>query len=294
MMSASSDRLILVTGASGRTARRCIGKLTELGAGVRALVRRDSAAAELRALGAFQTEVGDLLDRSLLRRATQGVSSILHICPPMHPQETELAEWITDLAIENGVERLVLYSVLHPTIDVPHHRRKLAAETYVINSGCRYTILQPCRYMQHLLPIWREIIAEGVHRMPFSVEARFSLVDMDDLASAAATVLLEPGHDFATYQLAGPEALSQIDCARIISDVLGKQVRAQQKPLDAFLAQARNAGIPEQRLDVMTVMNRHYDAHGLVGNPNVLQWLLGRSPKTLRQFVEGLASAPKS
>jgi hypothetical protein len=32
-------------------------------------------------------------------------------------------------------------------------------------------------------------------------------------------------------------------------------------------------------------MNAHYDVHGLVGNPNMLRWLLGRAPTTLREFV---------
>ena len=110
----------------------------------------------------------------------------------------------------------------------------------------------------------------------------------------ATRILLEPGHDFATYQLAGPEALSQNDCARIISDVLGRDVRAEQKPLEAFLAQARHAGAPVARLEAMAAMNRHYDAHGLVGNPNALEWLLRRPPSTFRQFVETLTSARRA
>jgi len=35
----------------------------------------------------------------------------------------------------------------------------------------------------------------------------------------------------------------------------------------------------------MCRMNAHYDAHGLVGNPNVLRWMLGRPPTTFREFV---------
>ena len=35
----------------------------------------------------------------------------------------------------------------------------------------------------------------------------------------------------------------------------------------------------------MTKMNAHYDAHGLVGNPNVLRWLLGREPNRFAEFV---------
>jgi uncharacterized protein YbjT (DUF2867 family) len=178
--------------------------------------------------------------------------------------------------------------VLHPFVDVPHHRRKLTAEHHLIESGLPYTILQPGRYMEHLRPIWPDVLREGVHRMPFSVAARFSLVDLDDLASAAAAVLTQPGHEYATYQLAGPEALSQTDCADIIGEVLGRPIRAEARPLDAFIAKARAGGMSETRLNVMRMMNHHYDSHGLRGNSNVLQWLIGRAPRTFRQFVETL------
>jgi hypothetical protein len=43
--------------------------------------------------------------------------------------------------------------------------------------------------------------------------------------------------------------------------------------------------MPTERIEVMTKMNTHYDAHGLVGNPNVLRWLLGREPTRFAEFV---------
>ena len=75
--------------------------------------------------------------------------------------------------------------------------------------------------------------------MPFSVNSKFNIVDLADLAEAVSNVLVGEGHDFATYQLAGPEALSQVDMARIISEVLGRPVFAEAKPVTSFL-QAKN------------------------------------------------------
>ena len=280
---------ILVTAASGKTGRRCVDKLLARGANVRALVRRPEAADELKAIGVRETIVGDLFDAAVLRTATQGVSCIVHICPPMHPAEDNLAALLTQIALAQGVERLVLYSVMHPHIDVPHHRRKLKAEEDLIASGLPFTILQPCRYMQHVDAIWPEIVREGVHRMPFSTQARFSLAHIDDLAEATAIVATQEGHDCAIYELGGPQALSQSDCARIISSVLGREIKAQARPLQEFLERARNAGMPEARLNVLDIMNRHYDAHGLQGNGNVLRWLLGRAPISFEQHVRALS-----
>lgn len=276
---------MLVTGASGGTGRRVVAALSRRNIDIRAFVRRKEVCDSLSALGASEFALGTLEDDASLGEACKGVDTVLHICPPMHPQEDVIAKRLTDICMKSGVERLILWSVLHPVVHVPHHRRKLEAETGLIESGMPYTILQPSRYMQHLLPIWKQVQESSVHSLPFSTRSRFSLVDLSDLAEAAAVVAAEDGHEFATYQLAGPQALSQDDCARMLSDLLGKPVRAEERPLDAFLDQARKNGMPEWRIENMAIMNRHYTAHGLVGNPNVLAWLLKRELHDFSSFV---------
>jgi hypothetical protein len=44
--------------------------------------------------------------------------------------------------------------------------------------------------------------------------------------------------------------------------------------------------MPAERLETMCLMNAHYDAHGLIGNPNVLRWILGREPTRFADFVK--------
>jgi uncharacterized protein YbjT (DUF2867 family) len=283
----TSSDVTLVTAASGKTGMKCVEALLARGARVRGLVRREDAAAQLRSMGA-EAFVGDLFDSATTAAAMTGARVIVHICPPMHPLEDELAATLINQAAHAGVARFVLYSVLHPHIAVPHHRRKLKAEQTLIDSGVPFTILQPCRYMHHLEAIWREVLASGVHRMPFSTTTRFNLVHLRDLAEATAIVATDDAHADAIYELAGPQALSQDDCARTISEALGRKVVAQARPLEDFLEKARAAGMPAARLEVFDIMNRHYDAHGLQGNGNVLRWLLGRAPVTFADYVRTL------
>ena len=277
---------ILVTGASGRTGRRVISQLLARNQPVRAFVRRPEAARELLDMGVADCILGDLEQESDLRRALADVGRVLHICPPMHPAEDKLAASMIHLCEAQGVERFVLYSVLHPLADVPHHRRKLDAELALLNSGLAYTILQPCRYMQHLNAIWPQVRDQGLHPMPFDSKARFSLVDLQDLAEASAKVLVEPGHEYATYQLAGPQRLSMEDCAGVLTDVLGREVTAVARSDEDFRRGAQAAGMPAERIEGMAIMNTHYTAHGLSGNPNVLRWLLGREPTGFAAFVK--------
>ena len=278
--------IILVTGASGRTGRRVISQLIARRQRIRAFVRRPEAAQELLAMGVNDCFLGNLERDDDLRSALRDVSGVLHISPPMHPAEDKIAAAMIALCEAQGVERFVLYSVLHPLADVPHHRRKLAAEHALINSSLAYTILQPCRYMQHLNAIWPQVRDAGRHAMPFSSTARFSLVDLHDLAEATARVLVEPGHDYATYQLAGPARLSMNDCASTLTDLLGREVTAIARSDEEFRRDAQAAGMPAARIETMSVMNAHYTAHGLSGNANVLRWLLGREPTTFAAFVK--------
>jgi uncharacterized protein YbjT (DUF2867 family) len=279
-------RPVLVAQASGKTGRLIVAGLAKRGATVLALVHRESARDELERLGASEVMVGDMFDESVLAGAMRQAGQVMLISPPMHPKEADAVASAVRLAPTAGVDRIVYYSALHPLLaDVPHHGRKLIAERTLVESGLTYTVLQPGRYMQQLNAIWKQVSAEGVHSMPFSASAPFTLVDVADVAEVAAKVLTEPGHERATYQLAGPELLSQDDCAQILSDLVGKPVRAIAKPHDQFVAEAKAAGMPDYRLETMTAMNAHYDAHGLAANCNVLRWLLGREPTTFAQFV---------
>ena len=277
---------ILVTGASGKTGSKVVSALAARGAVVRVLIRREDAAPALRKLGAAEIAMGNFYDDDSLKMALAGCQVVIHICPPMNPDETDIAKRVTDHCLAAGVGRLILYSVLHPLMeDVPHHDHKLHAERYLVNSGQTYTILQPSRYMQHLVPIWNTVLETGIHAMPFSATTKFSVADLNDLAEATAAVAIEEGHASATYQLAGPEQLSQTDMAEILSNLIGKTITARAKSLEQFEADARSGGMPEERLQTMLKMNAHYDTHGLAGNPNVLKWILGREPTHFREFV---------
>lgn len=282
--------IVVVIGASGKTGRRCISHLVRHGARVLALVRRIEAARELRDAGVEDVCVGDMFDTKVMMSALAGASQVLHICPPMHPAEHDLARNMIEAAKQARVRRFIMWSVLHPHADVPHHRRKQRAEADLIDSGLPFTILQPGRYMQHLETIWSAVQTEGVHSFPFSTRSRFSLAHLDDLAAVAARVMTEDGHENAIYELAGPEALTQEDCARILSEALGRVVSARTASIVEAVARGRAAGLPEWRVETLAIMNRHYDAHGLEGNPNVLRWLLGREPKTFREYVAELSS----
>jgi len=151
------------------------------------------------------------------------------------------------------------------------------------------TILQPTAYMQNILAGWRSIVTEGVFRVPYPVETRLSLVDLDDVAEAAALVLITDGHAGATYELVGTQPLSQNEVAAVIGVALKRIVRAEAESVEQWEARASGAGAGEHERATLVAMFRYYAAHGLIGNSNALRWLLGRTPNDLAAFVDRIA-----
>ena len=199
--------MILVTGAGGKTGRTLIKALSKVES-VCAFVHREEHVSILKSLGAEKVIVGDMHDEAAIRSAMQGVRSVYHICPNMNPDEVAIGKLVIDEARKAGVEHFVYHSVLHPQIEkMPHHWQKLRVEEMIFESGLPFTILQPAPYMQNLLAGWKSIVEDGVLRVPYSVNSKFSFVDLEDVAEAASIVLTEPNHINATYELAGNTAI---------------------------------------------------------------------------------------
>lgn len=279
--------MILVTGAAGKTGQAVIRALLQRGAGVRALVRRPKQAERLQNLGAQEVVVGDIQAEAILQQAMQGAQAVYLICPNMHPDEVAIGRAAIAAAEAAGTRSVVYHSVLHPhTEKMPHHWHKLRVEELLFESGLAWTILQPAAYMQNVLAGWTAMVTQGVYRVPYPVETRLGMVDLEDVAEVAAMALTQPGHAGAIYELAGPETLSQTEVAAVLSQVLGRPVRAEEIPLDEWANNAQAGGLGDYQVETLLKMFRYYAQYGFGGNPQVLGWLLGRPPTSFRAFVE--------
>lgn len=272
--------MLFLSGASGKTGQAILRALAERGEAARVLVHR-----EMTLPGAAEVVVGDLRDEATVRAAMRGARAVYHICPNVNPEEQSIGVLVIGAARAEGVEHFVFHSVLHPQAEaMPHHWSKMRVEEVLFESGLPFTILQPTAYMQNLLAGWTRLMNEGILRQPYPVETRISLVDLEDVAEAAAIVLTEPGHAGATYELVGMPALSQSEVAETLGRALGRAVRAEAESVEAWEARATAMG--EYQRQTLIQMFRYYAAHGLSGNPNALGWLLGRAPATLAEFAE--------
>lgn len=284
--------MILVTGAGGKTGKAIIKALVARGAPVRAFARSPAHEAALGAMGVREIVTGEMGDPHALSRATRGAEAIYHICPNVSPHEFPFAKALVESAIRSAVPRLVYHSVLHPQIEaMPHHWSKLRVEEMLFSSPLDVTIVQPTAYMQNCLAEWDRMAGSGIYRVPYPVETRLSLVDLDDVAEAAAIVLTDAGHSGAIYELVGTPPLSQVEIAETFGEALKKPVRAESEALESWDHRARAAGMDDRSRETLTKMFRAYARDGLKGNPNVLGWLLGRPPTSLARFATRIIAA---
>lgn len=294
--------MILITGAGGKTGKALIKVLSKLES-ICALVYREEHVAVVKSLGAANVIVGDMRDESAIRSAMKSVRAVYHVSPNMSPDERVIGKLVIGEAGKAGVEHFVYHSVLHPqTEKMNHHWQKLRVEEMLFESGLPFTILQPAPYMQNLLAGWKDIVEEGVLRVPYSVHSKFSFVDLEDLAEAAVIVLSEPNHKNAVYEIAGTIPMSYREVAELLSHALKRDVQAEKEEIEEWKRRAsttlatvaRSAHTSpgafrereEYTVENLVKMFEYYDQWGLAGNPNVLRWLLKREPTSIESFVE--------
>lgn len=286
--------MILITGAAGKTGKAIVRKVAEKRGVVKAWVFRAEQIQEVEALGAKEVIVGDMRDSKILRQALQNVDIIYLICPNVHPDEISIASEIIEAAARTGVRQFVYHSVLHPQIEaMPHHWNKMRVEEHIFLSGLTFTILQPAVYMQNILVNWGNIIETGKYTVPYDVDSRISMVDLEDVALAAANVLMDihaedniPLHIGATYELVGTQAITPAQIAAILAQQLGRPVVAEKVSIETWKSRARNSGMGEYQVNTLVKMFNYYEKFGFWGNPQVLSWLLNRPPTSFESFVK--------
>jgi uncharacterized protein YbjT (DUF2867 family) len=186
---------------------------------------------------------------------------------------------MVDAARRAGVRRFVFSSVIHPVLSaLPNHAAKAPVEEAVLVSGMEHTFLHPSVYFQNYALAWNRIIETGVLAEPWSADTRFTRVDYRDVADVAAIALVEDRLVNGTFELCSESNLNRKEVAALLTDVLGREVIEQR--LDA----AELGDAAKQ----MKPMLDHYEHHGLLGNALTLRAILGREPRSLRDYFSEL------
>ncbi len=276
--------MIVVTAAGGPTGTAVVRSLRARGRQVRAVVGTDRPRPELAALGA-QVVVADLTTPSTVAPALAGAEALYLVWPNFDRVEPEGASGLLDAARAAGTARVVYHSVLRPQArSMPHHAAKDRVEEHLDASGLAWRVLQPCAYADNLDPAVPVAATTGRFSSAWGLARGQSLVDLRDVADAAAVLLTEEGLDGGTFEAAGPEPLTATRIADLLADHLGRPVTAVDQVPDGPVPPVGDYAAHCRRR-----MFDHYRAHGFTGSPRVMTALLGRAPRSFAEHLHDRA-----
>jgi uncharacterized protein YbjT (DUF2867 family) len=278
-----------MVGATGKYAGYVLPELKKRGVKVRALVRSRDSERVARERGADETAYGDLQEARGLISAAVGVDGVFHIGPAFAPQEADMGVTMVEAARAAGVSKFVFSGVMHPSISkLNNHAAKRPVEEALYDSGMTFTVLQPAIFMQTMERGLKEVIRSGRFSMPYSRRVKTCYVDYRDVAEVAAQAFTSQTLDNGTFELCSTGMFNRAEIAALFSDALGLRIEAVETSFDMW---ADGEGIPEGPMRTgLKRMYADYNQYGFRGgNAVVLKWLLGREPRTLKEFLREVA-----
>jgi uncharacterized protein YbjT (DUF2867 family) len=276
--------MILITGATGRVGSAPLKQLSTRGVSVRTLVRTAEKAA-LVANPQVETVIGDLAQPCSLDSALDGITGAL-LVSPLDPHQVELQGNFIDAAKRAGRVHVVKISGLGTALDssVRSGRWHAQTEKHVEDSGLPFTHLRPPFFMQNILRFAPTIRASGAFTGSLN-QGKVAMIDVDDIAAVAATVLSTDAHAGQGYVLTGPEAISYADVAERLSRILGRTITYKDVPMEVMRERLLATGMPEWHVDVQVNFSTALSAGHASAVTNTVEAVAGKPARTLEQFI---------
>ena len=279
---------IVITGASGHLGRSTAELVLDRrpAADVILTTRRPEALSDLAERGA-KVRLADFDRPETLAEAFAGGERLLLISADDLGRRAPQHRAAIEAAREAGVRHVAYTSYLNPVAEnpaviTPSHRD---TEQALRESGLTWTALRNSFYTEYQVPAGAQAVATGqlVHN---SGDGRIAYVSREDCAAAAAAVLITDGHENKTYDITGPEALSQDKVAALLSEVSGRPVETVVIDDEAFVQDLTAAGVPEPAAREIASYGRAIREGYLDEASEVVEDLTGRPPRSLRHVFE--------
>jgi uncharacterized protein YbjT (DUF2867 family) len=279
---------ILVTGGTGTIGRALVEQLKQ-----RKVEFAVMSSKPARSDAGVSFVQGDFADAASLERAFKGFDT-LFLLLPLVPNKLQLATNVVRAAQAAGIRHIVRSSAAgaDPASPVSLARLQGQIDALVAASGIAWTVLRPNFFMQNLVNFGAAQIRSGTVHAPHGESGAQSLVDVRDIADAAAAVLADPApYAGKTYDLTGPEALTDAEQLAIVSRALGRPVRYVDVPEAAAEQAMQQMGMPAEVVEWLMSLN-HVVKQGWAGGlGNDVQRLTGHAPRRFVDFVTENVSA---
>jgi NAD(P)H dehydrogenase (quinone) len=234
-----------------------------------------------------EVRYGDFDVPESLVEAFSGCDRVLMISSMAVGRRVEQHRAALDAAKAAGVERVVYTSLTNPVADHPcgvvadEHR---ATEELLRGGAVASTVLRNAAYAELQVPLGAVAITYG-KLVTNAGDGRVAPISRADCAAAAAVVLTSEGHEGQTYEITGPEALSQADIARLLSEVSGRPVTLVPTGDRRLRWGLGRLGTPKPVAHAIVDLGVATREGYFDVVDGAFEWLTGRRPQTLREVL---------
>ena len=265
--------MIVVTAPTSKIGTQLLKHLLDGGEPIRVIARDPSKlAGEIRER--VEMVQGSHSDRIVVNKAFSGADAVFWLVPP-DPKAASLDEAYVNFSRpaceafrSQGVKRVVSVSALGRGTPFAgragHVTASLAMDDLIASSGVALRTLTMPSFMDNLMAQAGAIRSQGMFFSPMVPDRKFPACATSDIAAVAAKLLLDHSWTGQSHvAVLGPEDLSFNEMAQIASEVLGKQVRFQQIPMEAFKTRLAGFGMSDATVqgyaDMMAAKNGGLD-----------------------------------
>lgn len=281
---------ILITGATGQVGGKtieCLLANKEIEIDIVAAVRTPEKAAAFTARG-MSTVILDLDDDNTLLPALQGIDR-LFVVTGYTVDMLRQSKALLDNARKAGVQHVVhLGACGRDDTTVAHWAWHQFVERYIEWAGFSFTHLRPEAFMQNVLSYGGEKTIKGGVIHGYVADARYSWVDIDDVAQVAALALAHPEvHGGQTYRL-GYDAVTYTELAKLMTDIVGQPFRYEPLAPEVFLESMRSAGAEMAYMSCVYDHWKRYAAGTIPGADDTFDnfpVITGKQPTLWAEFI---------
>jgi uncharacterized protein YbjT (DUF2867 family) len=236
------DRVVAVTGATGRQGGAVARHLLSAGWRVRAVTRKPGGSAA-RALATAGADVvgADMMDSSDLIRAFRGaygVYSVQNFMPGGTEAEIRQGRNVADAAKATGVQHVVYGSAGPAAADtgIASWNSKLTVQAHLRAQGLPLTVLRPMAFMELMTDkdFFPPVSTWSLMPQLMGQDRPLGWICVDDLGAIAAAAFADPGRFVGVELPLVADVQSIAQCRQIWQDVYGRQPRRFPMPVWMF------------------------------------------------------------
>jgi NAD(P)H dehydrogenase (quinone) len=165
-------------------------------------------------------------------------------------------------------------------------------DAHLVTKNVAWTLLRPATYMDTVFRVAAGFIPHDLWGGTAS-DGFISLIDAEDVAAAAAAVLMEgpDRHRGAIYSLTGPDAVTMPSVALSLSHALHRQVKYVQRSREEQHAVYQSAGLPALMIDVLLGLDDLTRDNIFSKSTSDVFDLTGRAPNSVNNWIKKHISA---